>query len=92
MGCKIIQNQNQPKQNIIDKLFINEAFISEKNSSMTSQFSAIANDVHLGKFKCSGIIVAAGTGSSGWLYGAKRMTSFNVHDIIRELKEYAKDN
>jgi hypothetical protein len=38
------------------------------------------------------MIISTGTGSSGWLYGAKRMTSYNVHDIILELKEYVKDN
>lgn len=43
----------------------------------------------LGKFKSSGILVSTGTGSSGWLYGAKRMTSYNVRDIITLLKEKA---
>ena len=32
------------------------------------------------------MIVSTGSGSSGWLYGAKRVTSFNVKAIMKELK------
>ena len=41
----------------------------------------------IGRFKSSGIIISTGTGSSGWLYGAKRITAVSVEDIIEELKE-----
>lgn len=71
----------------ISKLFLNEAFISEKDPSRTSCYSAKANDTNLGRFKSSGIIISTGTGSSGWLYSAKRITSYNVRNIIKELKE-----
>ena len=67
-------------------MFLNEAFISEKDSSKTSKYSVVVNGHEKGRFKSSGIIASTGTGSSGWLYGAKRMTSFNVHDIIETLK------
>lgn len=32
------------------------------------------------------MIVSTGTGSSGWLYGAKRITNFKVHNILNHLK------
>ena len=32
----------------------------------------------MGKFKSSGIIVATGTGSTGWLYSAKQMSPLTV--------------
>jgi hypothetical protein len=38
----------------------------------------------MGKFKSSGIIVATGTGSSGWLYSARQITPTDV-DTIRTI-------
>lgn len=31
-----------------------------------------------GKFKSSGIIIATGTGSTGWLYSAKQTRAFDI--------------
>jgi NAD kinase len=52
--------------------------MAEKNASKTSSYKLIADGVKLGFFKSSGVIVSTGTGSSGWLYGAKRITPNNV--------------
>jgi len=41
--------------------------------------------IDIGRFKSSGIIVSTGTGSSGWLYGAKRVTAQNVNLISKEI-------
>lgn len=72
----------------ISQLCLNEAFVSEKDPSKISMYSLSANDQSLGKFRSSGILASTGTGSSGWLYGAKRMTSYNVRAIINELKKH----
>jgi len=56
--------------------------LSEKDISKVSSYSALADDRLIGRFKSSGVIVSTGTGSSGWLYGAKRMTTKNVQDIL----------
>lgn len=67
---------------------LNEAFISEKDPCRISVYSLIANGTHLGRMRSSGILASTGTGSSGWLYGAKRMTSYNVRAIIKELQKH----
>jgi NAD+ kinase len=79
-----------PKQgeNHIKQLCLNEAFVSEKDPSKISVYNLFANQQSLGKFRSSGILASTGTGSSGWLYGAKRMTSYNVRAIINELKSH----
>ena len=66
--------------------------MSEKDPSHKASYHVKVSDGNLGRFKSSGIIVSTGTGSSGWLYGAKRMTSYNVRDIVNELKAQAKNN
>ena len=35
----------------------------------------------LGKFRSSGIIIATGTGSTGWLYSAKSITAKQVNQL-----------
>jgi hypothetical protein len=47
-----------------------------------------ANSKPIGKYKSSGILISTGTGSSGWLYGAKRMTNREVRNVIEEIKTY----
>lgn len=39
----------------------------------------------LGKFKSSGLIIATGTGSTGWLYSAKRFTELDVMRALSNL-------
>lgn len=58
----------------MEKLFLNEIFIAEKDPSKTSSYNLIADGKDLGMFKSSGIMISTGTGSSGWLYGSKRIT------------------
>ena len=76
MNCKIIPSRinssSKKEQNI---LMLNEAFLAEKDSSKVSQYKVNVDGIDIGRFKSSGIIVSTGTGSSGWLYGAKRVTA-----------------
>lgn len=62
----------------MEKLFLNEIFVAEKDPSKTSTYRLISDGKDLGKFKSSGIMIATGTGSSGWLYGANRVTGSQV--------------
>ena len=64
--------------------------MAEKDSSKTSTYQINVDGMNLGRFKSSGVIVSTGTGSSGWLYGAKRVTNTNVKDIAKELLELLK--
>lgn len=38
-----------------------------------------------GKFKSSGIIISTGTGSTGWLYSARRITDIDVKRAMTQL-------
>lgn len=62
-------------------------FMAEKDASKVSTYLLNADGVDIGRFKSSGIILSTGTGSSGWLYGAKRLTNTNVTDIAHKLQE-----
>lgn len=50
---------------------LNEVFAAEKDVATTSIYRLTVDDKDMGKFKSSGIIIATGTGSSGWLYSAR---------------------
>jgi len=50
-----------------------------------------ADGIELGKFTSSGIIVSTGSGSSGWLYGAKRITNRNVKEIAKEILRMSRE-
>jgi len=63
--------------------------MAEKNASKTSMYQINVDKTDLGKIRSSGIIISTGSGSSGWLYGAKRVTNRNVNDIIQELIVHA---
>ena len=56
--------------------------MAEKNASKTSMYQLKADKINMGKIRSSGIIISTGSGSSGWLYGAKRVTNRNVNDVI----------
>lgn len=58
----------------ISKLCLNEVFAAEKDVSTTSMYRLEVDGKDMGKFKSSGIIIATGTGSSGWLYSARQVT------------------
>ena len=50
-----------------------------------------ADGIELGKFTSSGIIVSTGSGSSGWLHGAKRITNRNVKEIAKEILRMSRE-
>ena len=64
---------------------LNEIFVAEENISQTSIFSLVADGNFLGKFKSSGLLIATGTGSTGWLYSARRFTEIDVRRALRNL-------
>lgn len=43
-----------------------------------SIYRAYVDERDMGKFKSSGIIISTGTGSSGWLYSARRVNHNHV--------------
>lgn len=58
----------------ISKLVLNEIFVAEQDTGKTSIYRLVVDNTYLGKFKSSGIIISTGTGSSGWLFSARRIT------------------
>ena len=64
---------------------LNEIFVAEENVSTTSIYRLGVDNEYLGKFKSSGLIVSTGTGSTGWLYSAKRFTEIDVDRALRVL-------
>jgi NAD+ kinase len=58
----------------ISKLVLNEIFVAEQDIGKTSIYRLVVDNTYLGKFKSSGIIISTGTGSSGWLFSARRIT------------------
>jgi NAD kinase len=50
---------------------LNEVMTSEKDPSILSIYRLNVDGKDLGKFRSSGIIIATGTGSTGWLYSAR---------------------
>ena len=73
--------ENQVTKALTQKLCLNEVFAAEKDVSCTSMYRIIVDDRDMGKFKSSGIIIATGTGSSGWLYSARQVTEHDVGTI-----------
>lgn len=71
--------------NTINKLVLNEIFAAEKDVGKTSLYRLRIDDKDLGKFKSSGIIISTGTGSSGWLFSARRITQSDVRTILNYL-------
>jgi len=64
---------------------LNEIFVAEENVSQTSIFLIKVDGANIGKFKSSGLIIATGTGSTGWLYSAKRFTELDVMRALTTL-------
>ena len=64
---------------------LNEIFVAEENVSQTSIFRLKVDGDFAGKFKSSGLIIATGTGSTGWLYSAKRFTELDVKRALANL-------
>ena len=64
-----------------NRLCLNEVFAAEKDVSCTSMYKLSVDDKDMGKFKSSGILVSTGTGSSGWLYSARQISSNDVEIV-----------
>lgn len=67
-----------PNLDPIRRLSLNEIFVAEDKVSKSSIFKLTADKKYLGKFKSSGLLISTGTGSTGWLYSAKRMSEIDV--------------
>ena len=78
-------DKEDPDEEPIRHLSLNEIFVAEDNVSKTSIFKLTANKEFLGKFKSSGLIISTGTGSTGWLYSAMRMSEIDVKRALEQL-------
>ena len=67
------------------KYSLNEIFVAEENVSRTSIFHFGVDKKKVGKFKSSGLLIATGTGSTGWLYSAKRFTELDAERALYNL-------
>jgi len=45
----------------------------------------VDHEDYLGKFKSSGLLVSTGTGSTGWLYSAKKYSELDVSRALKKL-------
>lgn len=86
-GCSISHDDDGSV--IIEKLALNEIFLAEKDAAKTSWIGLEVDGYDHGSHRSSGIMVSTGTGSSGWLYGAKRITAQNIRGIANELIDTA---
>jgi NAD kinase len=77
----LFKTENPVTGQEINRLCLNEVFAAEKDVSSTSMYRIVVDNRDMGKFKSSGIIIATGTGSSGWLYSARQITYHDVGTI-----------
>ena len=66
-------------------MVLNEIFAAEEDVGNTSIYKLKVDGRELGKYKSSGIIISTGTGSSGWLLSARRITQTDVRTILNHL-------
>lgn len=78
-------DKEDPDEEPFRQLSLNEIFVAEDKVSKTSVFKLTADKHFLGKFKSSGLIISTGTGSTGWLYSAKRMSEIDVRRALEQL-------
>jgi hypothetical protein len=70
---------------VFDELALNEVFAAEKDVSSTSVFRVkVDDDDYIGKFKSSGILIASGTGSTGWVHNVRKFTEMDIHRALVE--------
>lgn len=67
-----------PHEETIRRLSLNEIFVAEEDVCKTSVFKLTAYKKYIGKFKSSGLLISTGTGSTGWLHSAKRLSQLDV--------------
>jgi len=70
---------------VINKLALNEVFCAEKDVANISIYELDVDGENLGRFKSSGLIISTGTGSSGWLQSARRISYIDVRTILNHL-------
>ena len=81
--------EDQKWQHIKKFIVVNEIMVSEDDASSVSVYRLRVNDKDLGKFRSSGILVATGTGSTGWLHSSKQISANDIH-LFREFIESKK--
>lgn len=62
-------------------LCLNEVFCGEKDVGSASRYRLCVEGNEWGVFKSSGLVIATGTGSTGWLYSSKIFTKSKLRDI-----------
>ena len=62
---------------------LNEVFTAEKDAGSASRYRVRSDEIELGVFKSSGLIVSTGTGSTGWLYSSRQITPAKIEAIAR---------
>lgn len=81
----LFEMNNEMTGDVHKQYSLNEIFVAEENVSQTSIFRLNVDGDYIGKFKSSGMIIATGTGSTGWLYSAKRFTELDVKRALANL-------
>ena len=72
--------------NDYEALSLNEVFVGEKDVAKSGIFRIkIDDDVYLGQFFSSGLLISTGTGSTGWLTSAMQFTEQNVSSVLEIL-------
>lgn len=65
--------------NDVEKAFVlNEVFTAEKDTGSASRYRIRQDAIDMGVYKSSGLIIATGTGSTGWLYSSRQMTPAKI--------------
>ncbi|XP_031630320.1 NAD kinase 2, mitochondrial [Contarinia nasturtii] len=77
---------------ILPYLALNEVFIGETQSARVSHLHLqIDNQNVLNKTKSSGLCVSTGTGSSSWLTSINRLSTQNVRELLKLIKQNDKN-
>ncbi len=72
-------------QKLIEKLYLNEIFVADVDTQRPSIYKLNIDDIEMGSFKSSGILISTGTGSTGWLYSARQINPWHVQKIMEML-------
>jgi len=80
-----LQSRSQTAESLRTIFALNEVFAAEKNVGLCSIYRLKADNHYVGKFKSSGLLICTGTGSTGWLHSAKRVTYNDVEACLRHL-------
>lgn len=59
--------------------------MAEHDIASASRYRLLSDGTNLGLFKSSGLIVATGTGSSGWLFAARQLIPQKVSEIVQRI-------